>query len=508
MRQVPKGGEVPIAVYLEALKEVAKLTTKLDERGRHLRLLERYFEDKSPFPAAVTASKLTKAYRRLMPVAQAPWASLIVSSVLDRLEISGIQDENKDLATAVWAAWQANQMDSESKLANAAGLMAGRVFAGCWPDGPDEQPQVWLDPADQTIIRYAEGSRRIRRSGLRRWQDEDSGRPAATLYLPDGIYKFQGDKNGSQVAGNVSWEKREVFDDETGDPEPWPVPNRYNVVPVVEIAFNRRLKAGSWGHARGEYEHVLGLIDRINLLTFLGLIVAFYMGFPLRGVIGDKILRDDDGNVIAPFDANADSVFQLEDPNAKLAEFQAADRNNLAIYPELAQLAAITNTPRHYFPLAQAMANLSADAIRADEGGLNAKVVNHKASSGEGWLELARLIALMLDETKPLSPGAKLGWMDHQSRSMAERADAAVKLNGIMPWQWIALNLLNQNQDDLSQLEAMRAGDALSQLIAAAKNGGATGGGAGGGDGEGGGGGAGGVRGNEPRVRTTPEPRV
>jgi hypothetical protein len=228
-----------------------------------------------------------------------------------------------------------------------------------------------------------------------------------------------------------------------------------------------------WGHARGEYGHCLGLIDRINLLTFLGLVVAFWMGFPVRAVIGDRILRDDDGKVIPPFNVEADTIAQLENPNARLDSYEAADRGNLSIYPELAQLAAITKTPRHYFPLAQAMANLSADAIRADEGALNAKVVKHKSSAGEGWEEVLRLCGLMVDQ--PLSPRAELVWLDHESRSLAERADAATKLAPIMPWQALAEHVLNATQDEIARWEAMRASDALGQLVAAAKVPGAAG---------------------------------
>jgi hypothetical protein len=142
----------------------------------------------------------------------------------------------------------------------------------------------------------------------------------------------------------VEWEKRPV------DGEDWPLANPLGVVPVVEIRVNPRLAPGNFPYARGEFAHCTGLIDRINLLTFLGLVVAFWMGFPLRGVIGDKIRRevlvDDDGQPIVdaatgkqktralpPFDAQPDSVFQFENPEAKIAEFKAADRRNLACSP-------------------------------------------------------------------------------------------------------------------------------------------------------------------------------
>jgi len=452
--------QTPLTPALEQLvKQVDKLASELDKRSIKHALLESYYEGSSPVPTAVTQAKVTQAYRRLMPVADAPWGSLIVGSVLDRLEVGGIRDDDNQAADAVWDVWQQNHMDSESKLGHCEGLISGRTFALVWPDQATEQPEISLDTSTQMIVQYAEGSRRRRVAALRRWVDTDTEETMATLYRPDGIYKFR--QASERDRGNGNWTRRE----EPG--ESWPVENPFEVVPVVEVRFNPRIKPGAFGYARGEYAHCFGLIDRINLLTFLGLVVAFWMGFPLRAVIGDKILRDDDGNVIPPFTAGADSVAQFEDPQVKLDSFDAADRGNLSIYPELAQLAAITKTPRHYFPLAQAMANLSADAIRADEGALNAKVTDHKAYAGEDWEEVLRLSGLMINQ--PLSPHAEIVWLDHESRSLAERADAATKLKDILPWQILAERVLNMTQDEIARLEVMKATNAMTQLLAAAR---------------------------------------
>jgi hypothetical protein len=250
------------------------------------------------------------------------------------------------------------------------------------------------------------------------------------------------------------------------------VPNPFEKtvgVPVVEVGVNRRLKPGSWSHARGEFEHVRGVIDRIYLLTFLGLVVAFWAGFPLRGVIGERLLRDDDDNPLAPFNADPGEVAQLENPEAKTFEFKAADRDNLSVYPELSQLAALTKTPRHYFPLAQAMANLSADAIRADEGALAAKVTDHKGSLGEGWEEVLRICGLMSPTEVDIGPRAELVWADHESRSLAERADAAVKLHGLIPDAMLWERVLNFSQEEIRRAEGLMASQAFRQLVATAQ---------------------------------------
>jgi len=451
-------------------KQLSALIEELDRRGSLHKKLECYYEGDAPIPAAIVRAKVTKAYRNLMPVSSAPWGSLIVDSTLDRLEVSGIRSEEKATDKLVYGLWQENQMDAESSIAENATLVDGRSFALVWRPPGSSIPEVTLDNAATMAVMYREGSRRIRVAAARRWRGED-GRTCINLFTPDYVWKFiesrEPQQGGGRVhAGGCWWDRRE-------DDEDWPLANPWGVVPVVEIAVNRRLKPGCFPPVRGDYAHCLGLIDRIHLLTFLGLVVAFWMGFPLRGVIGEKILRDDDNNVIAPFDAYADGVAQLENPKAQIFEFKAADRKNLSVMEELDQLSSITKTPRHYFPLENGMSNLSADAIRASEGGLHAKVKKYKAPMGEGWEEVLRLLGKMSDDEVELSPRAELQWFNHESRSLAEAADAASKWASVgLPIPVIAEKCLNFSQEEVSRLEAQMLNDPFSKLIAdAAKEG-------------------------------------
>ena len=450
-----------MATFDQVAPQVTSLVSELAKRAKKEKALDKYYEGDSPLPPAIVNARVTKAYNMLMGMANAPWAHLVVSSVENRLEVTGLSSDDKAIDDTLWnEVWQPSNMDSESKLAHNAALVSGRCFALVWPDETG-RPEISLDNSSQMIVKYAEGSRRKRVAALRYWDDGD--RSYATLYRPDGIYKFQSVKKGSRASANqIEWERR------IPEGEEWPVENPFGVVPVVELAVNRRLKPGPYPYARGEFEHVTSLIDRINLLTFLGLVVAFWMGFPLRAVIGDKILRDDDGKPLPPFEIGADAVAQFENPAAKLDQFQAADRANLSIYAELDQLASITQTPRHYLPLAQGMTNLSADAIRASEGSLVAKIPNHKSSLGEAWEEVLRLAGLMLPEPVELSQSAELKWRDHETRSLAERADAATKLAPILPSVMVAEIALGLTAEQLSQMQAEKAGDVMSQLLAAA----------------------------------------
>lgn len=440
------------------LGQLARLNAELDRRAREARVLNNYVEGPTPLPRAIVNSNLTKAYRMLMPMSEGAWGGVPVGSSLDRLEVTGIQDGDKAAAEAAWGHWQDNMMDAESRLLNHSTLTTGRAFALVWAD-EDGKPEITLESSEQMIVQYREGSRRHRVAALRRWMDEDADRPMATLYRADGIFKYQGPKKASGFAG-TQWEPRLV------DGEEWPLENPFGKVNVVEFAINRRLVPGSFGYARGEFAHCLGLIDRINLLTFLGLVVAFWMGFPLRAVIGDKILRDDNNNPLPPFEVNADSVAQFENPNVKLAEFAAADRSNLSIYSELDQFAALTRTPRHYLPLDGGMSNIAADTIRANEGTLNAKISgDYKPSLGESYEETLRLCNV-INGDPDLSPRAALQWADHQFRSLAERADAVSKFAAAqLPWTVIADLALNANADQIARWTADVMGADLGRLL-------------------------------------------
>jgi hypothetical protein len=461
-----------VPTMTELGSQADKLLRELGKRAAKSRTLNRFYDGCPPFPQAVIEAKLTKTYGKVMPIAQAPWATVPVDSVLDRLEVDGIRTDDKAAGEALWRVWQANSMDAESKLGHTEALIDGRVFATVWRTEGTDDPEIVLDSAEQMIVQYREGSRRHRVAALRRWTDDDDHQHF-TLYRPDGLYKFsaateQTRGSGRIRAGEMWWERRDV-DAEDG----WPVPNPWRVVPVVEIAVNRRLKPGSFGYARGEFEHCTGLLSRIDLLTFIGLVVAIWMGFPLRYMTGDPIewLKDDQGKPLRPmppFESRPDSVVQLENPEAKIGQLEAADRGNLSIFAELSQLAYVTKTPAHYFPLETGLSNLSEDAIRALEGGLHAKVTGHKASAGEGWEEVLRLAGLMLDQRVILPPTAQLTWKDHESRSMAERADAATKLKDILPWQILAEEYLNLSQDQLARASAARVDDVLATLLGGA----------------------------------------
>jgi hypothetical protein len=69
-----------------------------------------------------------------------------------------------------------------------------------------------------------------------------------------------------------------------------------------------------------------------------------------------------------------------------------------------------------------------------------------------------------------LSPQAEIVWKDHESRSLAERADAATKLASIagMPFEVVAEKALNATQAEIARWTALGASDVFQQVLTAA----------------------------------------
>lgn len=445
----------------DLLAELTSMSAELDKRARLAARLDQYHDGDHPVPDAVVQSKATKAYRLILDLADTNWPQLIVDSVDERLEVQGIALGDKELDKRAWEFWQVNALDADSSLTHQSALTTGRAFVIVWPSEGGGAPDITPEHASTCIVKYAPGSRRVRLAGLRRWEDE--GRWYATLYRPEGVYKFHTKKHqNSNTYSSTEWERRDV------EGETWPLKNwAAPLVPVVEVAVNRDLRPSPYGRAFGEFERNVGHIDRINFATFSQIVAMTWSGFPLRAVIGDPIVRDDDGNALKPFNVAADELVQIENPEGKLLQLPEADLENYGktIDRYVQQLAAITKTPPHY--LLGQLVNLSADAIRAAEAGLVSKVRRHQKRVGEAWEEVLRLSLIAAgEEISTAAMSAQIIWKDPESRSMAERADAATKLKDILPWQALASKVLAATPQEIQEWSEQRGADALNALIA------------------------------------------
>jgi hypothetical protein len=218
--------------------------------------------------------------------------------------------------------------------------------------------------------------------------------------------------------------------------EPLILPNASGVVGMIELVPQPR----TWGPPRSELTSAISIQDRINTLIFNRLVAADYGSFRQIWATGVKIARqaiagtDAAGNptesqaFISPYDIGANRLLANENPAAKFGSFPESTLAGYlaAVEQDIQQLAAITQTPPHY--LVGRMANLAADAIKAAEAGLVAKVEQRASFIGEGWEEVLRTAFAVLGHPAADDVAAEVLWRDFEVRSEGQLVDALLKM--------------------------------------------------------------------------------
>lgn len=441
----------------QVLAQLKRLSAVIDARAPMIETLDSYYDGHYPLPPLVREARVTRAYRTLMALTDSDWPKLIVDAVEERLEVQGIRFGDAEADEEAWEIWQSNGLDAESSVLHQSALTDGRAYAIVWAN-EDGEPQITYEHASLCAVEYERGSNRRRKAAIRRWHENN--RWHATLYLPEKIYKFSSDRDGTDTprTDGANWVRRN---------DEFELDNPLGEVPVVEFAVNRSLRPTPFGTAKGEFEPNLRHVDRIHYKIFCGLVALTWSGFPLRALIGDPILRDDDGNPLKPFDALASELVQIENPEGRLVQLPEASINNYSPEMDIKHLAAITKTPAYY--LLGELVNISADGIRAGEGGLISKTRRHHRALGESHEDVTRLAFRVRnpEDERGVDTKAQVIWADPESRSLAERADAATKLGSInTPWQVLAEKVLGMTPQEIARADSQRGSDILGTLMA------------------------------------------
>ncbi|MFX4294094.1 phage portal protein [Streptomyces bohaiensis] len=450
-----------MATEAEALRLVDALESELIRRRPAMEEADRYYRGQHPLRFA--SDDFRQYHGERYAGFSDNWTQVVGDSPVERLGVKGLQAAGADRPDLeLWRIWHVNGLDSESQLGFLGAGNSGRTFVLVWGDpDDDETPEVTWEDARQCIVAYEPGSRRRRRAALKRWQDGE--REFATLYLASEVWKFErpmigGHREKSHQAAAVDdaasglilpdgvrerltkWGVREVGD------EPNPQPNPMGVVPMVELP-NRPMLSGD---PISDVEGVIPMQDAVNLVWSQLFVASDAASFPQRVILGAEMPKipvlNSAGQVIGhkPVDLQrfaVDRVMWVTGKDARVANWPAADLEAYTKIIEVAvgHIAAQTRTPQHY--LIGRMANLSGDALKAAETGLVKRVEEKQVWLGQGLREVAHLIYLARGEdekAKAMRAGRTL-WIDSESRSQGQLADALLKLKTIgFPFAWLA----------------------------------------------------------------------
>lgn len=356
------------------------------------------------------------------------WPRLVADSLEERLDVVGFRLA-RDLPTdeALWGIWQANGLDEASQQAHIDALVFGRSFVMVGASATSTMPVVTIEsPLQVTVLRDPASGAVV--AALKQYQDADGYTNALVLTATtQDLYRSATatDAYGMGVPA-ASWQ---LVDSQ---------PNPLGRVPVVPLVNRPRTGAPN---GVSELADLMPLADAINLLASNMLVSAEYTAMPRRWITGlapsmTNLLSDqaDDlaESVRRAFESSrASKLWVAASPETKFGQFDEAELTGFtsAIDAFVKQLAAIAALPPHYVGLSAQNNPASAEAIRSAEASLVTRARRRQRVWGGAWEDVMRL-AVQVQQGAPVSGMDELEtvWANPETRTVAQAADAAVKL--------------------------------------------------------------------------------
>lgn len=497
VQQTPSGLFVPAASYnVEAydpggsLTWLKRLSNKLAWRNDRIALFDNYYRGHHRLQFA--SPKFRTAFGNLFSEFADNWTPLVIDAVTERLNPQGFRigiDSEKGDKDA-WYTWQANSMDQQIKMGFTESVMREESYILTWynPDGGvfskgpmagELVPEMTVEDPSQMIVIYSNENRRRIAAGGKFFNDDD-GFPCATIYLPDGIYKYKSmttdyranelyqnqiewlrDRPAGGGSANISnpnafignptaitpysgqnrvWSPRETAGD------PWPLPNPLNRVPISVLPNKPRLM----GSPESEIHNVIPMQDAANKFLLDLLLASEFAAFQQRWATGVEVPKNPLTGEDMPFAVGPGSMLRSKNNDAKFGAFaeMTGDVHIKAITTVVQHIASQTRTPPHYFYLSGHFP--SGEAIKSAETGLVAKVRDKMVILGEGLEDSARMAFGVVGDKRAKEVASETIWRDPESRTEAEHVDATVKR--------IALGVpLRQLQEDVGYTESQIA---------------------------------------------------
>lgn len=416
---------------------VRNLSEGLDARAAQIAENERYLGGTQALaflsPSARDATKLGRMASNIPNVQ--------VTAIAERLRVTALTLGGRTDA-ALWADFQGNDLDQLLTLAFREALGLGSSYAVVWDRTGRRRPRVSIESATQVVLDIDPGSRETV-AGFKRWTA--GGVTHARLYLPDAVIPFTADgENASQ-----GWREGAA------------IPNPLGVVPVVEFRNASRLL----GPGITEIQDIKPLVDALNKILADLMVGSEFYARPRRFATGVEMGTDDDGNPVNPF-PEGDRMMISEAVEARFGSLPAADLQSYeaATRVIIGQIMANSALPAHYLGSLTGQVP-GADGLRAAEAALAARAESKQTLFGRSVEAIGRLMVGIRTETDPDSHEVAVRWADPATRSVAQEADAVVKLHqaGLLPADY-ALARLGYDDDAIREIRIARLSEQAEQI--------------------------------------------
>lgn len=431
-------------------KTLTKLLAALDADAPKRARREQYLSGRQPLAYLAPEARTALANRFSIMAVDVPRCA--VNALAERLRVTGFTGEHAD---TLWADWLANDMDQMAPVATREALGLGEAFVIVW--GAGNRPVVTVESSEQVAVVRDPATRQVV-AAVKRWEAEQE--TFVVVFEADKVTKLRAP--GSSATTTAQFTTLEVLDNPLG------------VVPVVPLRNSERLL----GAPASEVDPLMPLVDALNKALTDAMVASEYTGRPRRWATGVELeeepVVDADGEVVT--DETGEPITQAVNPypeghrmmisEAAEAKFGQLEAARLDGYESLvrviqAQISAVSGLPPHYLGV-HGDQPASADALRASEASLVAKAEAKQAAFGRAWEQVARLMVAVRLGIAPEQVVVAVQWADPATRSVAQEADAVVKLfaAGLLPASF-ALKRLGYSDDEVQQIRAARRAEAL-----------------------------------------------
>lgn len=413
------------------------LLQKLDEPSARFAQLDQYYAGEQALAFLAPDSKKALGDRLSRMSVNIP--KLAVTALAERLRVIGFaRDGEPDLE--IWKDWINNDMDQLAVVAHREALTLGASYVIVWADRFGD-PSVTVESARQVAVIRDPGTRRIV-AAVKRW--ETAKTTEAVLYEADKITRYTANQTGAVTFGQ--FKTVEVLENPLG------------MVPVVALRNSDRLL----DDGVSEMTDLIPLVDALNKLLADMMVSSEYFARPRRWATGLELAEDDDGNPVNPIQ-EGHRMMVSEDPDTKFGQLAAS---NLSSYEAsvrvlIGQIMAVSGLPAHYLGTLTDSPT-SADSMRAAEASLAARAAARQSQFGRAWEDVARLMVAVRSGVDPYRVDVRVEWADTTTRSVAQEADAAVKLYsaGLLPVS-TTLARLGYTEDEIAAIRKARREQAL-----------------------------------------------
>jgi len=434
-----------------------RLDTERTERARVMQAYRDLVNDEHPL---VESSETSQKFKRMAGLSTTNLMGLAAEATGERMSVEGIRvGDEPDADQDAWRIWRESNFDAGSDDAIMAAIICGRSFVSVTPPSAGRGPRLnFEDPRNVVLAKDGDGNSI---AALKVFTDEWTGDVLGTLYTPGFVVRMQraGDSlDPFSVDGR--WLARAFADGREAVTR-----NPLGEVPFFELE-NRPL-----GEVRSELAPLYTPQLLLNQTMFNIQAIAEYGAFRQKWATGIEVPRDPaTGEPVAPYAANIASLFVAEGDGARFGDFNASDlKPHLDLAREIAgHMARISRLPITYF--LTDVANLSADALALLVSGLVAKCQRRVKGYEPAFEGAIRLAFKTLGDPRA-NASIEVKWAEMEINSMAQAADAAVKLtqgtDPVITPQTAQEKFLGMSQTERNRDESWRReGRATSNLAA------------------------------------------